>query len=384
MTMDFSEIKETEHRYAIKTGALQNICFLRGEKNTVFDSSDRAYIDMAGGEENCLGYGCPALSEAIKLQAEQIISIPVGYYSKNYGNVMKKLIEGTGFSKACLTASDLEANVLALSIASGYMKENFKRRNRVVVASDTPLEESVFATMEGSMKVISVEYNNYSALKKTLSESTAILILQPVVGSAKFSDYDYMVNAYALCKSLGILVVCDETKVGIGRLGSKFAFSSYGIQPDILTVSTGLGGGLPVGAVLSRGSITDVFQVKPSFFRQENNVLTTTAVGVVLDTLTDEAFKAIVEKGDYLMSKLLKLKKYNFVLDVRGKGLLAAIELSSRIMAVKIVGQMEKLGFLLSAKAGNVIKFSPPFSITHREIDEAAAALSGIFAETNI
>lgn len=382
--MDFSTIKELESKLAIKSTLKQNICFVRGEGNLLYDTNNRSYMDLAGGKgESCLGYGNGWLTQAITDQANKLLMVPEQYYSEPYGAILQKLLSDTGFNKASLSKSASEATQAALLLAQSYLKEKGDYRKRVIITGSRYFDEPQNSP---HMRRTFVEFNNFQALKKSLTPSTAMLIIHPIAndGSLKIADYDYLVNAYALCKSMDIILYCNETHIGIGRTGKKFAYMHYGIQPDIVTVANGLGGGLPIGAVLTRSEIADSLSSTGRNIDLGASALSSVAAGIILDRLEGGTLEDIAEKGEYLLSRLYKLTKYNFVLDVRGKGLLCAVELSGRIMAAKIVSQMEKLGYLLSYTDDNIIWFSPPFTISKAEIDEAIDALSELFSSTNI
>lgn len=398
--MDFSSIKELEAKHAVRLNLKQNLCFVRGEGAKLFDTSGKSYLDFSGGGENCLGYGDEKLTEAVIDRAKRLASPPAEYYCDNYGAALAKLLNNTGFTKACFSGSGLEANLTAIALIRNHLKESGDGRGRVVVTSlredETGVKSEAGVAAGAGYKRVLVRINDFAALKKALTPSTAAFIVQPVLSDSGviIADYDYLVNAYALCKSMGIILFCDETRIGAGITGKKFAFEHYGIQPDIVTLSRGLAGGLPIGAVLTRDAIAA--GIKPSRHgfdvlgtwgisgTEGSNALSCAAADIVLDRLENGLAEEATQKGEYLLSRLYRLTKYNFVLNIRGRGLLAAIELSGRIMAAKVAGQMEKLGYLLDYTDGNILRFSPPFIVSKSEIDEVTNALSDLFASTNI
>ncbi|MCL2675327.1 MAG: aminotransferase class III-fold pyridoxal phosphate-dependent enzyme [Firmicutes bacterium] len=427
--MDFLTIKELENKHAVRYSARQNLCFVRGAGAKLFDSSDKCYLDMIGGSESCLGYGDTKLTAAVTAQAQKLASPPHEYYSEGHGALLGKLLNNTGFTKAALTGGAPEANLAALALIRGYLKEKGDTRQKLVIASLREQETAggtigvsggaiasgittttttattnttTAASTSGGFRRAYVRLNDFAALKKALTPSAAAFIIQPIFsdGGVAIADYDYLVNAYALCKSLNVMFFCDETRIGAGITGKKFAFEHYGIQPDVVTLSRGLGGGLPIGAALTRDAIAaaagrGVLDIDgfgfggasgagPSSAGGGVSALSLAAASIVLDRLDDGLLQKIENMGEYLLSRLYKLTKYNFVLNVRGRGLLAAVELSGRIPAARVANQMEKAGYLISATDGNVLRISPPYIITKSEIDEATTVLSELFASTNI
>lgn len=179
------------------------------------------------------------------------------------------------------------------------------------------------------------------------------------------------------------LIIYDETGIGLGRTGTKFAFENYGIQPDIVMLSRGLGGGISISAVLARGELVDALQPSDRISSFRISSVAAAAALAVLEVLDGE-LEGIKYNGEYLISKLSKLSKHNFVSDIRGIGLLAGVELTPNLPAARIVGQLENEGFLIDETANNTLRITPPFTITVDEIDRMCDALAAIFAKTNI
>lgn len=384
--MNFSDIKELEQKLDLKRGTRQNICFTRGEGNKLFDTNDRAYIDFVSGKgENCLGYGNPWLTQAISEQAKKLINVSNQYYTEPHSALLEKMLKHTSFSRCSFTNSASDANIFAVSLIMNYLKETGDRRRAMVTVTGNDFNEAAH-DVSRSINIKRAPMNDFSALKEALDDRVCALIVEPVMSGAGviIADYDYMINAYALCKAMDILLVCNETRIGVGRTGRTFAFEHYGIQPDIVTVSRGLGGGLPIGAVLARGAVSEGYKVTGRAYEEGGTTLACEAAGIVMDRLNSGMNEEIAEKGEYLLSRLCKLKKHNFVTDIRARGLLAGIELSARLPAAKIVGMLEKQGFLLNYTERNTIRLMPPFTITEAEIDETCDAISRLFAETNI
>lgn len=390
LVMNFSVIKDLESKYDLRGAGRRNICIASGKDCKVLDNGGKTYTDLTAGQgENCLGYADSRLVSAVSAQAEALISSPNKYYNNLNGVILNALIAGTGFNRAALTNSGVEANLLMLSLINNYVNEKAPSRRRVIVAARGKIPAGAALTkyaLNVNFAFQRIELNDFAALKAALGEDAAALIFEPVSDSYMAgAEYDYLVNAYALCKSTDTLLVCDETLSGPGRTGLRYAYETYGIEPDILTLGRGLGGGIRAGALLARGTIAECFCRQGNGLDEGgNSLMACSAVKTVLDSLDSAGLREIADKGAYLYSQLCRLTKYNFVLDVRGKGLYAAIELTGRISAARIAGQMEKAGFLVDVSETNIIKITPPFIITKAEIDEACDALAAVFAGINV
>ena len=231
-----------------------------------------------------------------------------------------------------------------------------------------------------------VPYNDFGALKKAADSDTAAIMLEVIQGEGGVmpADYDYIVNAYALAKSRGILFVIDEVQTGMGRTGKMFGFEHYGIQPDIITLAKGLGGGVPIGAVLARGDTANAFAPGDHGTTFGGNPLACAAANVVVTRLKNGLTEEVAKKGDYFMGKLSKLKKFNFVSDVRGKGLLLGVTLTDKVANTEIIGKMTANGVIILTAGNNTLRFAPAYTVTKEEIDVACDKLMDLFARTNV
>ena len=176
----------------------------------------------------------------------------------------------------------------------------------------------------------------------------------------------------------------DEIQTGMGRTGKMFAFEHHGLQPDIVTVAKGLGGGLPISAVLARGDVAGAFAVGDHGSTLSGNQLACAAATVVVDKLKNGLIDEVAEKGEYLAGKLAYFRKYKFVKDVKGLGLLQSVELGDGLNGNYIAAQLMQAGILVNVTKYNVIRLLPPYTIEKSEIDDFCAKLDEIFAKTNI
>ncbi len=398
--MEFNKIKELDAKNYLTMFNRQNICFTRGEGCKLYDTLNKEYIDFMGGiAVNCLGYGHPALVDAICLQSKKLMHISNIFYNEPQVLLCEKLLDGTIFSRIGLCNSGAEANEMAIKLVRKHFYNKGEKRYKIITALNS-FHGRTLATLTatGQEKYSKpyaplpegfayVPYNDFDALKKEMTDDTAAVMLECIQGESGVvpANYDYLVNAYALCKSKGVLLVLDEVQTGMGRTGKLFCFEHYGIQPDIITLAKGLGAGFPIGACLARGEAAEAFKPGDHGTTFGGNPLACAAADVVVSLLKDTDLLTKVEDlGHYMNAKLSKLKKHNFVLDVRGLGLLQAVQLSDKIKAAEIAGKMLHKGFVLNAAGNNTLRFAPPYIISYEEIDKMADALKELFAATNV
>ncbi len=383
--MDFSQIKEIDNKFSIITYPRHNLCFCRGEGNYLYDTNDRAYLDfVAGLGENCLGYKDVMLTEAIRDQAEKFIGCSNLYYNELHSLLAQSICDKTAFTKACFCGSIFDTHLIVGMMIRKYRAEAKDPRSTVLIVSDA--SSSKYESLRHHSLNIRMVKPHPDDLKKALDNDVCAVIFSPieVERGVVINKYEFILSSYAMCKSLDTLIIYDETGIGLGRTGTMFAFEQYGIQPDIVMIARGMGAGIPIAAVLARGEISSSLSPSDriSAFRI-SSIACTTAL-VVVDRLHSGMLAEIEAKGDYLMSKLSKLKKHNFIAEIRGIGLLVGIELTPNLKAAKIIGQMESLGFLLDQTDHNTLRITPPFTITEAEMDGMTDALANIFALTNL
>ena len=398
--MEFSKIKELDAKNYMTVFNRQNLCFTHGKGCKLYDSAGNEFTDfVAGIAVNVLGHCHPALTEAIKAQADKCIHISNLYYSEEQAAFCDALLADTIFERVFLCNSGAEANEGALKLVRKYYYERGEHKPKILTAVNSFHGRTLAtATLTGQDKyskpyaplpdgIVHIPYNDFDALKEALDDEVGAVMLEPIQGESGVqpADYDYFVNVYALCRSKGILLIVDEVQTGMGRTGKFFGFENYGIQPDIVTLAKGLAGGVPIGAVLARGDVADAFKPGDHGSTFGGNPLACAAGAAVLQVVKNEAFlQSVRAKGDRLKANLAPLSKHNFVKDIRGIGLMVGLELSPELPGAQVVGKMASAGFLINCAGHNTLRFVPPLVISEREIDDMCAKLAEIFAKTNI
>ncbi|KAI4453680.1 aminotransferase class iii [Holotrichia oblita] len=397
-----SEINDMIDDGRISGGMIpKNVCFVRGDKNKLYDTQDKEYTDFLSGiAVNCLGYNHPELNNAIIDQCQKLMHTSNLFYNVPQVQLCEKLLEGTVFERMMLTNSGAEANEVAIKLIRKYYYNKGEHNKYTIVCAQKSFHGRTMATLTATGQekyskpyapllqgFTHVPLNDLDALKNALTPDVGALFLECIQGEAGViqASYDYLINAYALCKSKDILFVLDEVQTGMGRTGKMFCFEHYGIRPDIITLAKGLGAGFPIGAMLARGEIAEAFKPGDHGTTFGGNPLACAAALCVVKLLKDtDLLNSVTYNGNYLNARLSKFRKHNFVSDVRGLGLLQGVELSEKLKASEVAGKMLHKGFIINAAGSNTLRFAPPYTITKDEIDSMADALSEIFASLNI
>lgn len=399
--MDFERIKEIEKEHCMKVFKRSNVCFERGEGCTLYDTAGHAYTDFFGGiAVNCLGYNDPDLVRAISEQAGKIIHSSNLYYNLPQAELIDRLTRDGMFSRAFLCNSGAEANECAIKIVrklasdsgSGRTtiltaKESFHGRTlATVTATGQEKYSAPFAPLPGGFRYI--PFNDLDALREATTPDVGAIMLECIQGESgvRPATYDYLVGAYAFAKQKGLLLILDEVQTGTGRTGKFFCFEHYGIQPDIVTLAKGLGGGVPIACCLARGDAAEVLGPGAHGSTFGGNPLACAAANVVVGKLQEGGLlERVAETGDYLADQLSsKLARHKFVLDIRGKGLLRGIQLDERVSVAAVAGKMLSLGVVIGTCGHNTLRIAPPYIITREEIDDVTDKLETIFSNTNV
>ena len=230
----------------------------------------------------------------------------------------------------------------------------------------------------------SFRYNDFDDFKRKLTDDVGAVFLETIQGECGVRPFsnDFMINAYALCKSRGILFAVDEVQTGMGRTGKLFSFERYGIRPDIITLAKAIAAGIPMGACLATEEVGTAFKLGDHGSTFGGNALACAAADTVLDILLGGLLASSAEVGEYLGNKLAHLSKYNFIVDVRGMGLMRGIQLSDKIPAAAFESKLRERGYLVNVAGNNTIRLVPPLTITVGEIDGLVDAIDDICAST--
>ena len=388
--MNSTEIIEKERKYIMQSYGRQKIVIVEGKGAVVKDINGREYIDcVAGIAVNGVGHCHPLVVKAICEQAKRLIHTSNLYYTEPQVELAAKLTEITGMSKVFFCNSGAESVEAALKLA---FKITGKRKfvaakggfhGRTLGAlSVTHSKRGIFEPL--LLKTVDfVPYGDALALRNAIDEDTAAVILEPIQGEGGVvvPPEGYLREVREICDEKGVIFILDEIQTGFGRTGKWFCKEHEGIQPDILTVAKSLGGGFPIGAMLS---LDAEFQRGEHASTFGGNPLACAAALAALNAIESENLvQRAAELGSYFLSRAKKeLETLPAVKEVRGRGLMLGVELSECCEGCEsVVERACERGVLLNCTAGRVIRLVPPLVIQKSQLDTAFSVLKEILEE---
>lgn len=366
------------------------VALVRGAGAVVYDADGNRYTDFLGGiAVNSLGHAHPAILEAVTQQLGTLGHVSNLYVSEPVVELAEKLLahfgDGTGTAKAFFCNSGTEANEAAFKIArlTGRTKivaceEAFHGRTMGALAlTGQPSKRAPFEPMPPG--VVHVPYGDADALAAVVDADTAAVFLEPIMGESGVvvPPLDYLARARAITAEHGALLILDEVQTGIGRTGAFFAHQSAGVLPDVITLAKGLGGGLPIGAVLAQGPAADLLTPGVHGTTFGGNPVSAAAALAVLQTIDEQGLLAHVESvGKTLIDGIEELG-HPLIDHVRGAGLLIGIQLT-RDVSAQVEAAARAAGYLINPPKPNVIRLAPPLILTEQQAQAFLADLPAI------
>jgi predicted acetylornithine/succinylornithine family transaminase len=386
VTTPLQQIQQDESTYVMHTYGRQPIALVRGSGVMVTDTGGREHIDMVGGiAVNVLGHAAPAVRAALEQQASELIHTSNLYYTLPQIELAKLLVESSFPSRAFFCNSGAEANEAAIKIARKWGQKRRDGAFKIIVAHDAfhgRTLGSLAAT--GNLKYqqpfepmpegfVHVPYDDVDAVRDAVDDRTAAVLMEPVQGESGVVPMrdETLRELRALCDERDLLLILDEVQTGMGRTGKWWAHQHTGVAPDLMTVAKGLGGGIPIGAVLAAPR-ADVLEPGDHGTTFGGNPLAT-AVGVaVMRTIAQQGLIANADRvGAHLQRALLALRDDGKPISaVRGRGLMVAAVLSEDI-APRVVRAGLETGVIVNAVGNRVLRLVPPLILTTEQADEA-------------
>ncbi len=371
------------------------LTIVRGKGARVWDEEGKEYLDFVGGwAVNSLGHCHPTVTKAITEQVQLLIHTSNQFYTVPQLRLAQLLVENSCLDKVFFGNSGAEANEAAIKLARRYGQLKLDGAYEIITTLGSfhgrTLATVAAAGQEKFQKsfpplptgFVNVKYNSVGAIKSATSKHTCAVMIEPVQGEGgvNIPDNGYLAEVRAWCDQKGILLILDEIQTGIGRTGSLFAYEQYGVEPDIMTLAKGLGSGVAIGAILAKDKAA-VFVPGEHGSTFGGNPLACAAGYATLKFVIDNGIPAQAKAvGGYLIQGLAKLKtKFPFITDVRGRGLLVAVEFKSDI-AQSLVTDCLKKGLLVNQLKPNAIRFMPPLIIGNGEVDEALGILDSVLS----
>lgn len=387
--------QELEKKYFMRTFKRMPLTLVRGQGARVWDDKGREYLDFtAGWAVNSLGHCHPAVVNSVTEQAKTLIQASNQFYTIPQIQLAQLLVENSCFDRAFFGNSGVEATEGAVKLARKYGKLHLGGAYEVITAFNSFHGRTLAMTAATGQRkfqepyqpvpdgFVNVDYDNVKVIEKATSPRVCAVMLEPVQGEGGVNvpRDGYLKEVRAWCDERGILLILDEVQTGIGRIGTLFGYQQFGIEPDIITLGKGIGGGVPLGAFLAKEKAS-VFAPGEHGSTFGGNPLACAAgyatVKFILDNNIPEKVRLT---GAYLMAELERLRsKYNFVVDVRGRGLLVAVQFD-RDLSDRVVMSCLSRGLLLNPVKPNAIRFMPPLTIARDEVDEAMGILDAALA----
>ncbi|MFC6336904.1 aminotransferase class III-fold pyridoxal phosphate-dependent enzyme [Pseudomonas sp. CCM 7891] len=370
--------------------------FVRGQGSWLWDSDDRAYLDFTqGGAANSLGHSPQVLAKALAEQAQALINPGGGLHNRSQLSLANRLCQSTGSDQAYLLNSGAEACEAAIKLARKWGQLYRGGAYRIITASNGCHGRS-FAAMSASADAREnrfeprlpgfshVPFNDLPALHAAVDAQTVAIMLEPIQGEAGVipATGHYLKGVERLCRELGILLILDEVQTGIGRCGTLLAEQHYGVRADIITLGKGLGGGVPLAALLARGKAC-CFEPGELEGTHHGNALMATAGVAVLDSVLGSGFlEHVRETGHYLKEGLARLAYRYDQGELRGQGLLWGLTLSDDSADAVIKAALYE-GLILNAPQPNCLRFTPALTLSKSNIDEMLLRLARAFARVH-
>lgn len=393
--MTYQELKAEENQYVMNTYGRFPIALDHGEGATVWDVEGKKYIDLASGiGVNCMGYNNPKIIDAITQQAHKLIHVSNLFTTAPMVQVAKKLVEKTHLNgKVFFANSGAEANEGAIKLARKYSYDKYGEGRYKIVTLINSFHGRTVTTLKATGQDRFHNYffpftegfdyavaNDFDSVRKKVDDMTCAVMMELIQGEGGVLplDLDFVKQVEALCREKDLLLIIDEVQTGIGRTGSLFCFQQYGIRPDVVTMAKGLGGGMPIGAVLAAESCSKVLTPGTHATTFGGTPIVCAAANAVLDTVGNGQFLTQVrEKGEYLKNGILSLGSSN-IRGVRGMGLMLGIIVDEG-KHTAFANQLIEKGVLAITAGKNAVRLLPPLTISKEEMDEALDIMKEVF-----
>ena len=370
-----------------------------GEGSWMTDNTGKRYLDfLQGWAVNCLGHNNPGMIAALEKQARKIINPSPAFYNQPMIELADLLTSHSCFDKVFFANSGAEANEGAIKLARKWGKVH-KGGAYEIITFDHSFHGRTIATMSASGKpgwdtmyapqvpgFYKANLNDLSSVEKLISDKTVAVMLEPVQGEGGVipATPEFMKELRALTKRLNILLIVDEVQTGCGRCGSLFAHQLFNIEPDIMTLGKGIGGGVPLAALLATDAVACFEAGDQGGTYNGNPLMTAVGISVVEQLLAPGFLTEVVSKGQYLRTKLLSLVEEFNLEGERGEGLLRALMLGRDIGPdiVERARLMNPVGLLINSPRPNLIRFMPALNISREEIDLMIEMLRELLAHS--
>jgi len=393
MSEQFSVNRELFDDVMVPNYAPSAVIPVRGQGSRVWDQQNNEYVDFAGGiAVNCLGHCHPALVSAIKEQSEKIWHLSNVMTNEPALRLAKKLVDSTFADKVYFANSGAESNEAALKLARRWALDVHGSDKTQIIAFNQGFHGRTFFTVTVGGQaaysdgfgpkpgdIVHAEYNNLDSVKALISDKTCAIMIEPLQGEGGIVSptEEFIKGVRELCNEHNALLIFDEVQTGAGRLGPLYAYMDLGVTPDILTSAKGLGGGIPIGAMLTTTDIAKHLKIGTHGSTYGGNPLACAVSEAVIDVInTPEVQNGVKAKAQLYVDGLDAINaKYNVFKEIRGKGLLIGAVLNDTYQGKAkdfLVAAMSE-GVMTLVAGANIIRFAPSLVIPDEDIVEGLA-----------
>ena len=369
-----------------------DVTFVRGEGSWLYAADGRKYLDfIQGWAVNSLGHSPKAIVDALASQAAKVINVSPAYYNEPMRSLAARLADLSGMEKVFFTNSGAEANEGAIKLARkwGSLRKNgayeiltfenafHGRTLATMAASGKPQWEHLYEPKIPGFRKLPM--NDIEAVRAAIGRDTVAVMFEPIQGESGVVPFTpgFMKAVRALTTEKGLLLILDEIQTGIGRTGKMFCWQHTGAQPDIMTLAKGIGGGVPLGALVAKESVSCFEPGDQGGTYNGNPLMTAVGLAVVNEVSKPSFLKAVEQNGEYLMTQLRVLSGELGLGEVRGQGLLVALELGKPVGS-RVVDEALKLQLLINSPRPASLRFMPALNVTQQEIDAMLSTLKQV------
>ncbi len=376
------------------------LVFTEGAGMWVTDHTGKRYLDFVQGwAVNCLGHSPQCIQDALGVQVKKIINSSPAFFNAPSIELAALLTQNSCFDRVFFANSGAEANEGAIKLARKWGKKNKGGAYEIITFNDS-FHGRTLATMSASGKpgwdtlfapqvpgFPKAQLNELASVEKLITSNTVAIMLEPIQGEAGVvpASKEFMQQLRSLTQQHGLLLIVDEVQTGMGRTGELFGYQLSQITPDIMTLGKGIGGGVPLAALLCREEIA-CFEPGDQGGTYNGNPLMTAVGLAVLKSLLQPAFlPSVKEKSEHLRARLRQLSAQHGLAGERGEGLLRALQLGKDIgpQIVEAARDLNPVGLLLNSPRPDLLRFMPALNVTIEEIDQMMSTLSDLITQFN-
>ncbi len=395
--MKIDDVITMTQQYVVPTYRRAPVAFSHGEGVWLVDLEGKRYLDFIGGiAVSVLGHAHPRLVAAIQAQAARMLHVSNLFHIAEQAALAKWLVEHSALDRVFFCNSGAEANEAAIKLARKWGKKDGGDRFEIIVA-DHSFHGRTMGTLAATMQpkyqqpfaplvpgFVSVPFNDLDAIPRATTGRTVAVMLEPVQGEGGIlpAHPEYLKSVREWCDARGLLLILDEVQTGIGRTGTLFAYEQYGIEPDVLTLAKGLGGGVPIGAMLVKERVAALGPGDHGSTFGGNPLACTAALAVVQTVVEERLADNAAAMGARLTRGLQALVDKGAAKAVRGRGLLLALELNGE--AGPVVDRCREAGLLVNAVQPSALRLAPPLIVRAAEVDQALAILEKVLESSPV